>query len=136
MFTKILISGIFHVYVKLQVRLYKDYHEPFFIVRIKTFYEPIFNQCSLLCSQKTSTFDFLMFSVGVTGFKRNIGCKWVKYVSLFSPVCFRSNLPDMFYKIGNLQLGQRTLKKLYKSSFLVKIKDRLIMNSFIGISFL
>ena len=34
--TKILMSGIDHVYVKLQVRLYKTYHESFFIVRIKT----------------------------------------------------------------------------------------------------
>ena len=33
----------------------------------------------------------------------------------------------MFCKIGILQLGQRTSKNLYKSSFLVKMKDGLIM---------
>ena len=33
--TKILTSAIFPVCVKLQIWLYKAYHEPFFIVRIK-----------------------------------------------------------------------------------------------------
>ena len=36
--TKILISGIFDVCAKLQIRLYKAYHEPFFIVRVKHFH--------------------------------------------------------------------------------------------------
>ena len=36
--TKIPISGIFHVCVKLQVRFYKAYEKLFFIVRIKKNY--------------------------------------------------------------------------------------------------
>ena len=51
-------------------------------------------------------------------------------------VYFNSNLREMFCKIGVLQLVQKTLKNLCESSFLVKIKDGLIMNSFTGISFL
>ena len=42
---------------------------------------------------------------------------------------------EMFCKIGVLQLEQRTSKNLYTSSFLAKMKDELIMNAFIGISF-
>ena len=45
--TNILISGIIHVYVRLQIRFYKAYHEPFFTVRITNFYWPIFNQSSI-----------------------------------------------------------------------------------------
>ena len=64
-FTEILISGIFHVYVKLQVRLHKAYHEAFFHGKNKKklliYFQPI----------------FLMFSGGLSGFKWNIACKWV-----------------------------------------------------------
>ena len=42
----------------------------------------------------------------------------------------------MFCKIGVLQLAQRTSKSLYKNSILLKMKDGLVMNSSIGISFL
>ena len=45
-------SGIFPVYVKLQVWLYKAYGEPFFIVRIKIFINPFSTNAPLLCSQK------------------------------------------------------------------------------------
>ena len=50
------------------------------------------------------TFDFLMFSVGINGFKWNTGCKWVKQVSLFSPAWFRSKLRDMFRFVNNCLL--------------------------------
>ena len=42
----------------------------------------------------------------------------------------------MFCKTVVLQLGQRTSENLYTISFLVKMKDGLTINSFIGISFL